>query len=475
MAIPTSAWASAGASLTPSPTMATRWPCSCRSRDRAVLVLGQYFGEDLVDVQLGRDRFGDRSGIAGDHHHLRADRVQRVDRLARLRTHFVVSADRPDHRIVDEHVQDGRASAPTNRTCSASRLGDSTSRSSAGPPTATVRPSTSLDPDSGRPGSLWRPARRATGRRRRPDGPGHRVLAVGLDCGGEREHRRSASPSARSRRSRVLAPGQRAGLVEQHRVDGAHRAPARRRSLTRMPPRAARPVEIATTSGMARPSACGQAMTRTVTVRSTAASTSTEQRPHHEGDHGRAERRRRTASRRTGRRALGARARSSGPARRGAGCRRARCRRRRASTRTRIGGVGRHGAGDDAVAGGRGRPAGDSPVIIDSSSSAVPSTISPSAGTRPPGRTSTTSPTRELGERRPSTCDRRRSARPRRAAARPARPGRPWAWPIARISSQWPSSMIVTSGASSHQKSMSIQPSWSRQRRPERHGDRHAR
>ncbi len=41
----------------------------------------------------------------------------------------------------------------------------------------------------------------------------------------------------------------------------------------------------------------------------------------------------------------------------------------------------------------------DSPVIIDSSSSAAPSTIVPSAGTRPPARTSTTSPTPELGER----------------------------------------------------------------------------
>src|SRR4029453_14054364 len=35
----------------------------------------------------------------------------------------------------------------------------------------------------------------------------------------------------------------------------------------------------------------------------------------------------------------------------------------------------------------------DSPVIIDSSSSAAPSTTTPSAGTRPPGRTRTTSPT----------------------------------------------------------------------------------
>ena len=35
----------------------------------------------------------------------------------------------------------------------------------------------------------------------------------------------------------------------------------------------------------------------------------------------------------------------------------------------------------------------DSPVIIDSSTAAVPSTTSPSAGTRPPGRTITRSPT----------------------------------------------------------------------------------
>ncbi len=39
----------------------------------------------------------------------------------------------------------------------------------------------------------------------------------------------------------------------------------------------------------------------------------------------------------------------------------------------------------------------DSPVIIDSSIAAVPSITSPSAGTRPPGRTMTTSPTREVG------------------------------------------------------------------------------
>ncbi len=44
------------------------------------------------------------------------------------------------------------------------------------------------------------------------------------------------------------------------------------RSLIRTPPRAARSVAMATTSGMARPRACGQAITSTVIVRTTAAS-----------------------------------------------------------------------------------------------------------------------------------------------------------------------------------------------------------
>ena len=44
------------------------------------------------------------------------------------------------------------------------------------------------------------------------------------------------------------------------------------RSLTRTPPRAARSVAMDTTSGMARPSACGHAITSTVMVRVTASS-----------------------------------------------------------------------------------------------------------------------------------------------------------------------------------------------------------
>ena len=99
----------------------------------------------------------------------------------------------------------------------------------------------------------------------------------------------------------------------------------------------------------------------------------------------------------------------------------------------------------------------DSPVIIDSSTSAEPSATTPSAGTRAPGRTRTTSPTASASSGTvsvpPSVT---RSAVSGRSSASAARA--PRAWAIERISSQWPSSMIVMSVASSHQISTSNRP-----------------
>ena len=96
----------------------------------------------------------------------------------------------------------------------------------------------------------------------------------------------------------------------------------------------------------------------------------------------------------------------------------------------------------------------DSPVIIDSSISAVPSTMRPSAGTAEPGRTRTTSPTtRSAGATVtvvPSTIftasSGRRAARLSSAEVVCA---------SERISSQWPASMMTMRSASSHQKSSS--------------------
>ena len=96
----------------------------------------------------------------------------------------------------------------------------------------------------------------------------------------------------------------------------------------------------------------------------------------------------------------------------------------------------------------------DSPVIIDSSNAAEPVSIVPSAGTRPPGRTSTRSPGRRSAMATslvpaPST----RSAMSGRSAASASRALD--AWPIAFISCQCPSSITSISSTSSHQKSRS--------------------
>ena len=99
----------------------------------------------------------------------------------------------------------------------------------------------------------------------------------------------------------------------------------------------------------------------------------------------------------------------------------------------------------------------DSPVIIDSSTSADPSATTPSAGTRVPGRTRTTSPTASDARGTvsvPSAVTRSAVSGSSAASAASA----PRAWAIERISSQWPRSMIVISDESSHQISTSNRP-----------------
>ena len=99
----------------------------------------------------------------------------------------------------------------------------------------------------------------------------------------------------------------------------------------------------------------------------------------------------------------------------------------------------------------------DSPVIIDSSTSALPSMTMPSAGTRVPGRTSTMSPTcnSEIGTVSTSAPLTRSAVSGSRAASALSAPR---AWEIARISSQWPRIIIVIRDASSHQTSISKRP-----------------
>ena len=162
IAIPTSARASAGASFTPSPTIATFNPRAWSSATACVLVLGEHFGEHLVDRQLLPDAVGDLLRVARDHHHLDATRVQIAHRRVRLGPDLVLERERADHGVGVHDVEHRRPAAlprgdlrrPVRRAPSSPARGGAQAR----PPRRPRR----------RP-SLRRRGRRATGSRSRPE------------------------------------------------------------------------------------------------------------------------------------------------------------------------------------------------------------------------------------------------------------------------------------------------------------------
>ena len=76
MAMPTSARASAGASLMPSPTIATTRPSACRRAISATLPSGRHARDDAADAHLPGHRLGRRALVAGQQHDVEAARVQ---------------------------------------------------------------------------------------------------------------------------------------------------------------------------------------------------------------------------------------------------------------------------------------------------------------------------------------------------------------------------------------------------------------
>ena len=104
MARPRSAWASAGASLTPSPTMATTRPSRLQAADDLGLAGGQDVGDDLADADLGGDRGGGRGVVARQQHGPEAERLE----LRARRPRWTASRRRPR--------RSGRARAPSQPT-----------------------------------------------------------------------------------------------------------------------------------------------------------------------------------------------------------------------------------------------------------------------------------------------------------------------------------------------------------------------
>jgi hypothetical protein len=68
MATATSACARAGASLVPSPVIATRRPPLLIFANQLELGLGRRFGQEVIDTRFGSDGGGGQRIVARDHH-----------------------------------------------------------------------------------------------------------------------------------------------------------------------------------------------------------------------------------------------------------------------------------------------------------------------------------------------------------------------------------------------------------------------
>ena len=158
IAMPTSACASAGASLRPSPIIATACPPCCSELDRVDLAVRQHLGDHLVDADLAARSASrwpcDRrsaSRPAGPRRLQRGDDLARVRRAACRR-----SQRRPPACAVDrgEHHR-ARVGGPLRRAVAdAPRYRSAIRRSSASVPTMTRWPSTpAITP---LPASAWK-------------------------------------------------------------------------------------------------------------------------------------------------------------------------------------------------------------------------------------------------------------------------------------------------------------------------------
>ena len=114
-AMPASAWARAGASLIPSPTMATRRPACWRSSIHRALSAGKQLGLHGVGVNPLGHRPGGRLAVAGqDRDLLDLQVAEVVDHVVSFRADRVVDADHARDFAVDRDEQRGLARASSS-------------------------------------------------------------------------------------------------------------------------------------------------------------------------------------------------------------------------------------------------------------------------------------------------------------------------------------------------------------------------
>ncbi len=145
IAMPTSARASAGASLTPSPTIATPRPCRLELGDLGRLLAGKDLGDHLVDAHDSARDPRPSLVVAGEHHDLDPLALQRRHRGSRGGPDGV--GDRQQRRpacpsIATMHDRLPSGSEVPRVRSSERRVHDPVRSISRALPTATLRPST---------------------------------------------------------------------------------------------------------------------------------------------------------------------------------------------------------------------------------------------------------------------------------------------------------------------------------------------
>ena len=274
MAMPRSAWASAGASLSPSPTMATRWPCSWYFRTTSSLRSGETCASttSIPTWRATASAVSRRSPVSRTVCSPRSRRARMASALV-ARTGSVIASMPASAPSSATNTGVAASAACSDATASSSVVATPFACMKAALPMAMRRPATV--PPMPRPTTMSRPD---TWGRVLPTGTAESTASArgcSLACSTAAVRTMSVSRSTGEPRvsSTVVVRGRPSVTVPV--LSSSTRSIFSPRSMaspprTRMPSSAPRPVPTMTAVGTASPMAQGQAMMRTVTAATSA-------------------------------------------------------------------------------------------------------------------------------------------------------------------------------------------------------------
>ena len=270
MAMPTSACASAGASLIPSPAIATLRPSAWSRFDLLGLLVGQHLGADLVEPEPLRDGLGRGAVVAGEHDEADSRGLEVGDGPGRRLLDRVGDAEQARRPAVDDDEDDRLAVA-------AQGLGSLAERAGSIPSSCSIA-ALPIDDRSALDAALHAPAGPRAERLRGGDGEPALAAAPAtaaargcsldlLEPGGQAEQLRLRPGRATATIETTRGfPSVSVPVLSKTRVSTRSRTSSASAFFTSTPAAAPRPVPTMIDIGVASPSAHGQAMIRTATA-----------------------------------------------------------------------------------------------------------------------------------------------------------------------------------------------------------------